>query len=71
MRERVREATPAASNVAGCASESPMAYDTGLVMPAPLRLIFDNSSFQAVPPLEQSLTPALHLSSFTLRLFSG
>jgi hypothetical protein len=39
-----------------------MACDTGLVVPEPLRQAgFDNSSFQALPPLEQTLTPALFL----------
>ena len=64
MRDLVRVATPAPTNIAGCASESPMACDTGLAVPAPLRPagIENACAFsQALPPLEQTLTPALVL----------
>ena len=39
-----------------------MACDTGLVVPASLRPAgFNNSLYQVLPPLEQTLTPALVL----------
>ena len=48
MGERVREATPLVTNVAGFALGSPMASITGLVAPAPLQLKTDHSCSQTL-----------------------